>query len=173
MARYPVLSNSTARKFIDPIRRQRSFGGLFRTGEMKRLAETDHPVPMNEIGDALAVVGDRLIGRLGKDSVRTCSAVEQITVPRVSPGRFTLRLSSGERLSAASVVLASGRRDVRHPQLKAWPDKIVFAGDVMSQAGWFRRAVEAGSRRFALVGASHSAFSVLWTMYEEDRKSVV
>jgi hypothetical protein len=162
---YTVDSNSPAEDFLSNL----DATGAFASVLDQSAAQTIHrqgrrPVPLRLVGEYLSDIADAITAWLTDGSGEVVYGRQIQRIRRNGDGTFT-SFAADRRpvLHSRAVVLATGaREDLARlpPEFAAATQRIVTSGEVL--AGRFRSAVaalEAGGQ-VAIVGASHSGFSV-------------
>jgi hypothetical protein len=162
---YMVESNSPAEEFLSALDGADVFTGVLD----RSAAHTIHgqgrgPVPLRLVGEYLNDIADAITAWIADGSGQVVYGRQIQWIRRNGDGTFTSYTADWHPvLHSRSVVLATGAREdltCLPPRLAVATHRMVTSGEVL--AGRFRSAVaalEAGGK-VAIVGASHSGFSV-------------
>lgn len=101
---------------------------------LRRLGQpAAQPVALTEIARTMTQVGEVLAGLLPPGSVRCGTEVSRIDVHDIDP-HMTVHAAGGLTYRSRHVVIACGREERLHPELRPWVDKVVLSSHALSVA---------------------------------------
>jgi hypothetical protein len=129
-----------------------------------QLRQTHNPVPCNQIGEGLEIIGEFLL-QAGNPSILLGHAVSAIDYTPIDSGTgvpFTLHRGDAPPIYARVCILATGRKECMWPELVPWQHKVVLSSNLLKGICLPSALLPQGHhRRIAILGGSHGAFSVL------------
>ncbi len=165
---YDIESNSNGSDFFGWIDPAGPFAGLLTEGPIERLRSTNTGFRLALLADALACAGRSIRAMLPPGRVFQRDVVVEIELPihgSDESGPVHVRTLSGRTLQAQTVVLATGIRERPGNELAALGDKVVSSRRLLRPDARERCvALGESTKPVCIVGASHSAFSVLARM---------
>jgi hypothetical protein len=111
--------------------------------------------PLELLAAALCPFGEAIRRTVGSERVWSGHRVVRVTVEQ---GKVITHLSGGLRVRSRVAVLATGIREVLHPDLKFWPSQVMLSRQLIEHGpppAWAKQAI-----RLVIVGGSHSAYAV-------------
>jgi hypothetical protein len=153
---YRIQSNSSGSDFFGWVQPDGPFGPLLHLPKVRRLREHGGAFELHELAAALECFGEHIERIVGPQRVVLGDPVVSL---HVEGRQMTASLRSGRRLRTRCAVLATGIREVPHPDLQRWNAKRVLSGEVIRH-GADVLARREGLVRVAVVGASHSTYAV-------------
>lgn len=162
---YIVTTSSTGRSLFKNFTFQGPFSSLKSNSKASFISECDKPVSTQELASALREIGTVITDKLNtkKNSIRTNSHVKLIELES-DESPVTIYLDNNETIQAKQVLLASGRRERPHPELKNWNHKVMLSSTAISlnkQEALKQELLSISDKPIVVAGCSHSAMSVL------------
>lgn len=155
-------SNSPALEFADGILRDGLFAPVFDAEYAMLLKEYgDKPLPLWIVGGFLGLLGQRLqeiTAAYNASFSLTNTPITHIVFESNQSTTYTSYAGEHPIAHSQNLVLATGAREVLHPDLAAYKEKVVFSADVAKNPENAIMQAEGGP--LVILGGSHSAFAV-------------
>ena len=158
---YSTKSSSVGSRFFANVKRQGICKPLLEAPHVAAVARAQRPVELQDLAKALDTFGDGIRSHLGDRAILN-RAVAQIDV-RGSKG-VIVTLTDGQQLRAHHCVLATGRHERPHPELRHHADRVVFSSQILCirrRSVLYERIKQLEGGNVVIAGGSHSAFSAL------------
>ena len=168
-ARYAITTTSIGSRFVKDIHYTGPYEALGQQPQLAAMARSEEPVRMEHLAAALTELGRSVENAIGQHGVRRHSEVIAVCVSRTSSHGAVLETADGATETCRHAVLATGRRELPHPELARWREKVWLSGSVISTGP--RHAVKQwlaglGPRPIVIAGRSHSAMSALQALLD-------
>ena len=156
---YDCTSTSVANRFFSGVAREVLDRCERRDWILDLSREDSTPMPLHEVSQALQSLGDA-VAMHPRASVHTGESVVELSVEE---DHVRLKTEAGRVARAAHVIIATGREERRHEDLRTWETKTVLSSELLSRRRSERskRTIETTDGPIVIAGSSHSAASAL------------
>lgn len=160
---YMITTSSSGKSMLKHLSYKGPFSSLKSNTEVCSISNCNNPVQAEDLATALHEVGKTLCNTLDQQAIHMNTCIQKIVL---SPNSDLIKMHSdnGEIIYTNHALIATGRIERLHTQLKSWHQKTVLSQSVISKQ--YRKVMETKllsmkQPSVVIAGSSHSAMSVL------------